>query len=193
SSIAAMNNALMLYGVPSVVLALAIGQSLLPQITIQATQGRYMRMSQTILKIVGGAVLLSIPAALVLYFLGKPAIHIFFQHGAFNAHSVALTSMALLGYAIGLPGLTANALLILCFYAMKDARTPLLTNIATLAVRISLIVLFLKVFTGTYAILALPLAMAVSGTAEAALLCLILFLRLRFKMKTDKSLQRLQK
>jgi putative peptidoglycan lipid II flippase len=193
SSIAAMNNALMLYGLPSVVLGLAIGQSLLPQITMQATQGRYMRMSQTILKIVGGSVLLSLPAALGLYFLGKPAIHLIFQHGAFNAHSAALTSKALLGYAIGLPGLTASALLILCFYAIKDARTPLLTNIGTLAVHISLIVLLLKVLTGAFAILAIPLATAVAGTAEAALLSFILFMRLRVKMKTDKGLLRLQK
>jgi len=37
--------------------------------------------------------------------------------------------MALRGYAIGLPGLTADVLLVSCFYAMKDARTPLSTNI----------------------------------------------------------------
>ena len=193
SSIAAMNNALMLYGLPLVVLALAIGQPLLPQITMQVAHGRYLRMSQTILKIVGASVLLSVPASIVLYFLGKPAIHIIFQHGAFNAHSSALTSMALLGYAIGLPGLTASSLLILCFYAMKDARTPLLTNIGTLAARISLIVFLLKELTGTYTILAIPLALAVAGTAEAALLSLILFMRLRAKVKTDKGLQRLLK
>lgn len=99
--------------------------------------------------------------------------------------------MALLGYAFGLPGLTADSLLVLCFYAMKDARTPLLPNIGTLAARISLIVLLLKELTGTYAILAIPLAMAVAGTAEAALLSLILFMRLRAKVKTDKGLQRM--
>ncbi len=67
---------------------------------MQATHGRYLRMSLTILKIVGGAVLLCVPTALALYYMGKPAIHLLFQHGAFNAHSSALTSMALFGYAI---------------------------------------------------------------------------------------------
>ena len=108
ASIPAIANAVMLFGLPSVLLATAVSQSLLPQITMQATFGRYMRMSLTILKIVGGAVLLCIPAAIVLYFFGKPAIHILFQHGKFTAHSSALTSMALFGYAVGLPGLTAN-------------------------------------------------------------------------------------
>lgn len=193
SSIAALQNAFMLYGLPAVLLSQAIGQSLLPQITMQWTQGRYLHMSQTILKIVGGSVLLSVPASLVLYFLGQPAIHIFFQHGAFTAHETAVTYMALIGYVVGLPGLTAGALLVLCFYAMKDARTPLFTNIATLTAHIGLLILLLKMLTGQYAILAIPLAMAVAGTAEAIFLCLILLLRLRVCVKTDKGFQRLQK
>jgi hypothetical protein len=48
----------------------------------------------------------------------------------------------------------AEALLVLSFYALKDARTPLLTNIAILAMRIGLIVL--RVLIGKSAILAIP-------------------------------------
>jgi putative peptidoglycan lipid II flippase len=191
-SIAAMHNAALFYGVPSIFLTQAVGQSLLPQITLQAAQRHYLRMSQTILKIVGGSVLLSIPAALGLYFFGKPAIHIFFQHGAFTAHSTALTYMALIGYAISLPGLTADALLVLCFYALKDAKTPLFVNIVIVVVHIALLISLLKVFTGPYAILAIPLISAIAGSVEAAILSLILFSRLRAGIKTDKGFQRLQ-
>jgi putative peptidoglycan lipid II flippase len=192
ASIPAIANAYMLFGLPSVLLAQAVSQSLLPQITMQATYGRYMRMSLTILKIVGGAVLLCIPAALALYFLGKPAIHLLFQHGEFNAHSSALTSMALFGYAIGLPGLTATVLLVTCFYALKDARTPLFTGIVTIVVRIALLLLLFHLLTGRYTILAIPLAASIAGTAEAACLSLILFVRLRKKIRTDKGFQRLK-
>lgn len=193
SSIAAMQNAYLLFTFPLTFVAQAIGQALLPQITIQATHHHYVRMRQTVLKIVGGSVLVSIPAAIVLYVLGKPAIRLLFQHGAFTAHASALTSTALFGYAVGLPGLTAEALLILSFYALKDARTPLITNIAALATRISLIVLLLKLLTGKYAILAIPLAASMTSTAQALLLCLILFIRLQAKVKTDKGMQRLQR
>ncbi len=193
SSIAAMQNAYMLFTLPLTLMAQAIGQSLLPQITTQATHGRYMRMSHTILKVAGGSVLLSVPATIVLCLLGKPTIHVLFEHGAFTMHSADLTNMALIGYAVGLPGLTASALLILCFYALKDARTPLFTNILTLVARLGLIVLLLKVLVGTYAILAIPLAASLAGTAEAVLLCLVLFVRLRAKVKTDKGMQRLSR
>ncbi len=193
SSIAAMQNASMLFNFPLTFVALAVGQALLPQITIQATHHHYVRMRQTLLKIVGASVLLSIPAAIVLYVLGKPAIRLLFQHGAFTAHASALTTTALLGYAVGLPGLTAEVLLVLCFYALKDARTPLLTNIAALATRIGLIILLLQMLTGKYEILAIPLAASLTSTAQAALLCLILLIRLRTKVKTDKGMQRLQR
>lgn len=193
ASIAAIKNASLLYGLPSALLAYAVGQALLPQITTQATRGRYLRMRQTILKIGGGTVLLSIPAALALYVLGKPAIHILFQHGAFTAHSSELTSLALLGYAFILPAGTADALLILCFYALKDARTPLFTSISMLFLHIFLLMTLLKIFTGSQAILGILLIGAATATADAVLLCLILFVRLRGKVKEDKGAQRLQK
>jgi putative peptidoglycan lipid II flippase len=193
ASIAAIRNASLLYGLPSVLLASTVGQALLPQITTQAARGRYLRMRNTILKIGGGAVLLSVPAALVLYLLGKPAIHILFQHGAFTAHSSALTSTALLGYAIGLPAVTADTLLIVCFYALKDARTPLFMNIVVLALHILLLTILVKVFTGPHAILGILVPGAITGAIEAALLYLILFMRLRRKVKTDKGAQRLYK
>ena len=192
SSIAVMHNAFMLFAIPLTLVSQTIGNALLPQITMQATHGRYARMSWTILKIVGGATLLSVLAAILLYLLGKPAIHILFQYGAFSEHASTLTHLALLGYAIGLPGQAVSLLIIVCFYALKDVRTPLFTNIVALALQIGLSLLLLKALRGTNVILGLPLAASLTATIQAALLCLILFVRLRAKVQTDKGLQRLQ-
>jgi putative peptidoglycan lipid II flippase len=192
SSIAAMHNAFMLFAIPLTLVSQTIGNALLPQITMQATQGRYVRMSWTILKIVGGATLLSVLAAILLNLLGKPAIHILFQHGAFNEHASTLTHLALIGYSVGLPGQVVSLLIIVCFYAIKDVRTPLFANVAALALQIGLSLFLLKVLKGTYAILGLPLAASLTGTTEALLLCLILFIRLRARVKTDKGMHRLQ-
>jgi putative peptidoglycan lipid II flippase len=192
ASIAAMQDALLFYGVPSVFLAQAVSQALLPQITLQATQKHYVHMSQTMVKTVGGAVLLSIPAALCLYVFGKPAIRLLFQHGAFTAHSTALTYMALTGYALALPGTIATTLLVSCFYALKDAKTPLFVSIATVPVYIGFLVLLVRVVTGQYAILAIPLTTASTGTIQATILALLLFWRLRALIKIDRGFQRLQ-
>jgi putative peptidoglycan lipid II flippase len=191
ASIAAMHNANLLFGLPLTLFGLTLANALLPQITIYATHGRYVRMSWTVWRVVGGAVLLSIPVAILLYVLGKPAIQILFQHGAFNAHASALTHTALLGFAIGLPGQTLGLLTVLGFYALKDALTPLIVTVFELAAHVGFAVFLLKIFNGGNAILALPMSASLSATLAATALCLILFLRLRAKVKTDRGMQRL--
>lgn len=191
SSLAAVQNAAMLFGLPFALIAQAIGQAALPPMATQAAAGHYVRMRSIVLRLVVGSILLSIVAALLLYLLGKPTIYILFQHGAFKKHSSTVTGTALIGYAIALPGVATAELLVLAFYALKDARTPLLATLFALGVRWGLILLLLRVLTGPHVILTIPLAHAGAGTLEAILLSSLLFLRLRSKVKLDKGMHRL--
>ncbi len=121
----------------------------------------------------------------MLFIGGLPAIHILFRHGAFDEHSAYLTNLALLGYAVGLPGISVGDLVARSFYALKDARTPLGTNVFALLARVGLIVLLFATLSGEQKILAIPLALSGAATAEALLLCLVLFLRLHKKREGD--------
>jgi putative peptidoglycan lipid II flippase len=147
----------------------------------------------TVVKLIGGALSLSLIASLMMYLLGKPAIRLLFQHGAFGKHSSAVTGTALLGYAFALPAAITASLLVLSFYALKDARTPLLTNILALATRWSLIILLLRLLTGSHMILAIPLAAGGAGIVETLVLGSFLFVRLRSKVKTDRGMLRLER
>ncbi|HVB72359.1 MAG TPA: murein biosynthesis integral membrane protein MurJ [Ktedonobacteraceae bacterium] len=187
ASLAAQHNAYLLFYMPVALLAQAVAQAALPQLSMLATRGHYLRLRRLVLKIVGAALMIGIPTTVVLCVLGRPAIHIIFQHGAFNKHSSSLTALALIGYAVGLPGVIVGELLARTFYSMKDARTPLFTNILNVAVHIGLIYVFLSIYSGTNAIIAIPLANSGASTAEAVLLCLLLYLRLRKKIAAEKS------
>ncbi|HEU5227151.1 MAG TPA: murein biosynthesis integral membrane protein MurJ [Ktedonobacteraceae bacterium] len=193
ASLSALHNAQMLQAVPLALTSQAIGQALLPHLALQASANRYVRMAQTAFKVMGVSILLTVPAAILLGVLGKPVIHLIFQHGAFTQHSTDLTNLALLGYAVGIPGLVAGDLVVRGFYALKDAWTPLWTNIFALTSRIGLILLLLQTLKGPLVILAIPLALAGSATAEALLLCSIFLYRLRKRMVLDKGMQRLQR
>ncbi len=193
ASLAAERNAHMLYALPLAVLGLAIGQAALPQLSALAASGHYVRLRMTVVKLIGGAHSLSLIASLMMYLLGKPAIRLLFQHGAFSKHSSALTGTALLGYAFALPAVIAASLLVLSFYALKDARTPLLINILGLATRWSLIIVLLRLLTGSHMILAIPLAAGGVGILETLVLGTLLFIRLRSKVKTDKGMLRLKR
>ncbi|HAH00785.1 MAG TPA: hypothetical protein DCL75_18465 [Ktedonobacter sp.] len=141
----------------------------------------------------GAALILSIVAGLGLYLFGKPAIQLLYQHGAFGKHSSKVTGTALLGYAVALPGMTLASVLVVGYYALRDARTPLFASILGLAARWSLIVLLLKVFTGSHVILAIPLAAAGTGLVESLFLGALIYRRLRSKVLVDMGMLRLDR
>lgn len=183
ASLSAVHNADLLFALPVALFAQAIGQAALPKLSLLAADRRYALFRQMTLKVCGGGLLLSVLAVALLCLLGGPTIRIIFQHGAFDAHSSALTFLALVGYAVGLPGTTINALLANTFYALKDAYTPLFVNILLLVARVGIILLLLHLLTGEGLVLVIPLTASITATATGSLLALILFPRLRKRIR----------
>jgi putative peptidoglycan lipid II flippase len=192
ASLAALNNAEMLWNVPIALISQAMAQSLLPMLSLYFTSGRYVRLRQTAIKVIGMSILLTVPAAIGLVILGKPAITLIFQHGAFNQHSSDLTGLALMGYALALPGYAAGSLIASGFFALKDTLTPLCTNTFALISRIGQLTVLPHMLPGQIIILAVPLALAGSATAEAVLMSLILLVRLSRRIGKDKGMARLR-
>ena len=179
----------MLFDLPAALLGQTLALAALPQLSSLNGNRHYVDFRHLLFKIVGGAVLISIPVAVLLGIIGKPTIYLLFQHGAFTKHSSSLTALALIGYAIGLPGNIASFIFMRSFYALKNAVIPLLTNIFALATHIGLLIFLLKTLTGKYVILVIPLAAGITGTVEACLLCLLLlwFLSIRIKKAQNSS------
>lgn len=192
-SLSALHNADMLQNLPLALIAQAVGQSLLPHLTMQAETGRYFRMRQTAIKVMGVSLLLTIPAMLAMIGLGLPFIRLLFQHGEFGDHATQLTYLALIGFAFALPGTAAGNLIVSGFFALKDTLTPLLTTIYALVVRCGSLLLFFMILPEPWIILSVPLAQMVSATTEALLLYVILSLRLRKHVKNDMAIERLQR
>ena len=191
ASLAALHNAQMLVALLLSLLAQALSQAILPQMSLQAASRRFVRLRQTVIKVIVGSLVLSIPATIFLCLIGRPLIRILFQHGAFTSHVSDLTFMALLGFCVLLPGQIVDELLVRGFYALKDARTPLFTNALSLGLHCGMIFLGLTVLTGQNAILAIPFATCGAATLEAILLGWLLFARLRREIKQDAAMIRL--
>lgn len=191
ASLAATRNANMLFGLPLALVAQAVGQAAMPQLASLATAQKYVRLRQTFTKVLFTSLAFSVLAALLLGVLGHPVIRLLFQHGAFDAHSSAVTYLVLLGYALALPGQALSSLLSLTFYAMKNALWPLIACAVSLLAHIGGIMLFFQLFSGSRQILAIPLSLAVDGCASTLLLSLLLFLGLRAKVRNDVGMQRL--
>ena len=192
-SLAALQNAEMLQALPVALIGQAVGQALLPHLAMQATSGQYIRMRQTAFKVMGMSILLTIPALLALIVLGGPLINILFRHGTFTQHAANVTYLALIGYAIAIPGMAMQSLFAAGFYALKDAVTPFLSNTLGFLAHWGLLALFFYYMQGTNIIFAVPLAIVISSTVESALLAFILLLRLQRRIKGDKTMLRLQR
>jgi putative peptidoglycan lipid II flippase len=84
------------------------------------------------------AVLIAVPAAVGLIILAEPLVVTLFHGGEFDAHSVAMTTLSLQAYAIGLVGFSFVKVLAPAFFAREDTRTPVRIGIVALVVNFSL-------------------------------------------------------
>ena len=90
---------------PSGMLGAALGTILLPSLSkcfASNNTAEYSRLLDWGLRL---TFMLTLPAALALGMIAVPLLATFFQHGAFVAHDVLMTSRALIGYSVGLIGL----------------------------------------------------------------------------------------
>jgi putative peptidoglycan lipid II flippase len=191
ASLSASRNAYMLFALPLALVSQAVGQAAMPQLAALATMRKYVRLRQTLAKVLLSALALSTLAALALWIFGHPAIRLLFQHGAFTAHSADMTHLALIGYALALPGQAIGSLLTLTFYAMKNATWPLGATMLTLLVHLGSLALFFTLFSSADKILAVPLSFAADGLATSLMLGTLLFLGLRLKTRQDEGMVRL--
>ena len=84
------------------------------------------------------ALFLTLPAALALIVIGRPILHVVYEHGAFTREATLHVMPALAAFAVGLPAFTLTKVFQPSFYAREDTRTPMYFAMATVAVNIAL-------------------------------------------------------
>lgn len=158
---------------PTALLGVALGTVLLPSLSAahaSQDQARYNALLDWGLRLV---LLLGLPAALGMALLSDGLVATLFNYGAFAAHDVAQTRLAVMAYAVGLLGLLAIKILAPGFYAKQDIRTP---------VKIAIVVL---AFTQLMNVILVPwlahagLALSIGLGASANALSLVILLRRR--------------
>ncbi|MFA5520137.1 MAG: murein biosynthesis integral membrane protein MurJ [Castellaniella sp.] len=119
---------------PTALLGVALGTVLLP--SLSAAHARKDRASYSALLDWGLrlVLLLGLPAALGLALLADGLVATLFNYGAFSAHDVEQTRLAVMAYAVGLLGLLAVKILAPGFYARQDIRTPVRMAIRVLVI-----------------------------------------------------------
>lgn len=181
AGLAAIYNAFLLVGLPIALLGQAVGQAAFPRLTAYAEAHDWPKMRRTQWLSLGAAIGLAIAALAALLLLGRITIRILFERGMFNAAAGDLTYQVLVIYAIALPAYVATEVVTRGLIALRDTRTPLLTNTGQLISRGILIALLLN----RLGVLAIPLAFAVTSTLETLALTAVLWRKLQNRVRGE--------
>ena len=113
----------------------AMASATLPSIARSVARGRMDEFRRTLSNSLGTVFLLTIPSSVGLIVLGKSIIGAIYQGGRhFQLYDTQQTAVALSYYAIGLMGYAALKVLSPAFYALNDARTPMLVSLGSILV-----------------------------------------------------------
>ena len=145
---------------PLGILGVAISTILLPSLSKYHADNNTLEYSRLLDWGLRLSIMLTLPAALALGMISVPLLATFFQHGAFAARDVLMTSQALIGYSVGLLGLILVKILAPGFYARQDIKTPVKIGIVTLLATQAMNVLFLYGMDLQHAGLALSIGLA---------------------------------
>ncbi len=156
---------------PVALLGVTLGVVLMPQLAAAKASDDVVKYSDMLdwgLRLV---VLLAVPCAVALVTFATPVVATMFHHGAFTEHDVDQTSLALMGWGVGVVGLVAIKVLASGFYANQDVKTPMWIAFGVLITTQLLNLMFVPMFA--QAGLSLSIGVAAMLNALALLIGLI--------------------
>ena len=151
----------------------AIASATLPSISRSAGEGKMEEFRSTLSRSLGMVFLLTIPSSVGLIVLGRSIIGAIYLGGKFTLHDTQETALALSCYAIGLAGYSALKVINPAFYALHDARTPMIVSLLSILVNYGVAATMLEAIGLGHA------GLALSTSAVAIFGCVALFLILR--------------
>ncbi len=152
---------------PLGIIGIALGTAILPSLSRMVARDEHDEVQRLQSNAVELSMLLTVPAAVALFFTGTAIVRVFMQGGAFTADDATVTGTVLSGLVLGLPAYVLVKVLTPNFFARKDTRTPVYTAAISLLVTVVLnLVLVPRIGV---------LALAVAGSIGAWLNTVLLY------------------
>ena len=140
-----LNYAFRFMQLPLGIFGVAIASATLPAISRRAAEEDMDGFRETLSRSLGLVFLLTVPSAVGLAVMGQSIVGAIYQFGAFKAFDTEQTARALACYAIGLAGYSAVKVLNPAFYALNDARTPVIVSFGSVLVNIAAVTYLIRV------------------------------------------------
>ena len=173
---------------PIGIFGVAIGIASVPVLSRMASENRFDDFRNTLSTALKLVFLLTLPSACGLIVLGEPIIRLIYSHGgSFGEADVPMTAYALAAYSLGLTGYAAIKILSPAFYALNDAKTPMIVALCSIAVN-ALASYFFRDLLLPYNLGHVGVALATSCVALVNFLALVLLMRKRISGLNGKEI-----
>ncbi len=112
----------------------AMATATLPSISRSAASGNFEEFKKTLSHALATVFLLTVPSSVGLFVLGQAIIGSIYQGGRFQLYDTQQTAAALSFFSIGLLGYSGVKVITPAFYALGDARTPMIVSFSTIVI-----------------------------------------------------------
>lgn len=157
---------------PLGVFGIAIATVILPSLSRQYASDNADQFALTMDWAIRMILLIALPAMLALILLAEPILYTLFQYGKTSVHDVAMSSLSLKAYALGLLAFMLIKVLAPGYFSRQDTKTPVKIGIFTMLINMVLnVILVLPLyFYFNIGHVGLALATAFSAYLNAGLL-----------------------
>ena len=151
---------------PLAIFGIAMGVVLLPNLSRAIKEKKIDSIKETQNRSLEFSLLITIPSAVGLFILSYPIINILFERGEFLSIDTFYTAKVLSIFSLGLPAYILIKILIICFFAREDTKTPLYFSLISVILNIILSLLLI----GSMREMGIATATAISAWLNALLL-----------------------
>lgn len=144
-SVVAFNFSQILYFFPINLFAVSISQAALPSLSSEYSRNDMDRFKVTLLTSMHQMLFLVLPITVILAVLRIPVVRLVFGAANFPWDLTVLTGRTLIVFTIGLGAHAVSLLLVRAFYAIHDAKTPVIINIIGASLNILLSFVLIKI------------------------------------------------
>lgn len=160
---------------PIGIFGVTIASATLPSISRSAALGNFDEFRKTLSQSMAMVFLLTVPSSVGLAVLGRSVIGAIYQWGNFSLADTNKVALALSCYAIGLAGYAALKVITPAYYALNDARTPMIVSFISIAINFAVADSMMRLTGLGHA----GLALSTSSVAIAGFVILFTLLRRR--------------
>lgn len=146
-------------------IAIAIGTVILPSLSREHVNKNTDQFSLTMDWALRCILLVAIPAAIALMILSGPILSTLFEYGKTNTNDIAMSSLSLKAYALGLMAFMLIKVLAPGYFARQDTKTPVKIGIIAMSVNMVFNILLVIPFHFYWQIGHVGLALATSLAA----------------------------